>query len=64
VDFGLAKMLPASGVTYTLCGTADYMAPEILTHQGHGPAVDLWAVRASPPPSTLAKLLPDPPTSG
>lgn len=49
VDFGLAKMLPASARTFTLCGTADYMAPEVLTHQGHGPAVDLWAVRSALP---------------
>jgi len=56
VDFGLAKMLPTSARTFTLCGTADYMAPEILTYQGQGPAVDLWAVRSTLPAFPLALM--------
>eukprot|EP00440_Ansanella_granifera_P068875 gb/GFBE01074719.1/.p1 GENE.gb/GFBE01074719.1/~~gb/GFBE01074719.1/.p1 ORF type:complete len:1134 (+),score=302.11 gb/GFBE01074719.1/:1-3402(+) len=41
-DMGLAKLV--LGKTYTCCGTADYMAPEILRRTGHGRAVDWWAL--------------------
>jgi len=41
-DFGLAKVV--FGKTYTVCGTADYMAPEMLRRSGHNRAVDWWAV--------------------
>lgn len=39
-DFGFAKIVPEK--TYTLCGTPDYLAPEIVTGQGHGKGVDWW----------------------
>lgn len=41
-DFGFAKKI--SGKTYTLCGTPDYLAPEIVTGQGHGKGVDWWTL--------------------
>lgn len=28
----------------TLCGTPEYMAPEMLKEIGHGPGVDIWAL--------------------
>jgi len=42
-DFGFAKKL-WHGKTYTMCGTPDYMAPEMINYTGHTRAVDLWAL--------------------
>lgn len=41
-DFGFAKHVTRK--TYTVCGTPEYVAPEILTHQGHGETVDWWSL--------------------
>jgi serine/threonine protein kinase len=40
-DMGIAKVVV--GKTYTVCGTADYLAPETLRQLGHNRAVDWWA---------------------
>mmetsp|Transcript_73483 Transcript_73483/g.110857 ORF Transcript_73483/g.110857 Transcript_73483/m.110857 type:complete len:97 (-) Transcript_73483:381-671(-) len=42
-DFGFAKYLEG-GRTYTLCGTPEYLAPEILLNKGHGKPVDWWTL--------------------
>ena len=39
-DFGFAKICLKR--TYTLCGTPEYIAPEILLNKGHGKPVDWW----------------------
>ena len=41
-DFGFAKKLESR--TYTLCGTPEYLAPEILLQKGHGKPVDWWCL--------------------
>lgn len=41
-DFGFAKVVQSR--TYTLCGTPEYLAPEILLNKGHGKPVDWWTV--------------------
>ena len=43
IDFGFAKILSGSPKTYTLCGTPEYLAPELVTSQGHGLAADWWS---------------------
>ena len=44
-DWGIAKQLPDSlGVTFTMVGTPEYMAPETVKGTGHGKPVDYWAL--------------------
>ena len=47
IDFGFAKQLTSSAKTYTLCGTPQYLAPEIVTSQGHGVTVDWYVLFSS-----------------
>ena len=42
-DFGLAVELPAGGLLFDVCGTPNYVAPEILCETGYDHKVDVWA---------------------
>lgn len=41
VDFGFSKVI--EGKSFTLCGTPEYLAPELVLGRGHNKAVDYWA---------------------
>ena len=50
-DFGLSKLhlsnnsglLGQPDLTYSVCGTPEYVAPEILSQAGHNHSVDWWS---------------------
>lgn len=42
VDFGFAKKVTSK--TYTLCGTPEYLAPELVSQKGHDRSIDYWAL--------------------
>jgi serine/threonine protein kinase len=41
-DMGLAKTV--IGKTYTMCGTPEYMSPEVVRQAGHGVSTDWWSL--------------------
>jgi len=41
-DFGFAKRVEFK--TFTLCGTPEYIAPEVILNKGHGKGVDWWTL--------------------
>jgi len=44
-DFGLAKMVKTKNeLANSFCGTAEYLAPEMLNETGHDFTVDWWAL--------------------
>ena len=43
IDFGMAKMLQGNEKATSFCGTPEYLAPEIITGEGHNRAADWWS---------------------
>jgi len=55
IDFGFAKKVPFTKLdsngqmkvynkTYTLCGTPEYLSPELIFNLGHNQSSDIWAL--------------------
>ena len=42
-DFGMSKMLKDKEKAFSLCGTPEYFAPEIITREGHNKNADWWS---------------------
>lgn len=43
-DFGLSKeSLEEEKLTFSFCGTVEYMAPEVVSRKGHNTAADWWS---------------------
>lgn len=45
-DFGMSKEIEESERSNSMCGTTEYMAPEILLGKGHNKDADWWSVGA------------------
>jgi serine/threonine protein kinase len=43
-DFGWSVISTDAQSRTTLCGTADYLAPEMLNRSGHGTTADIWCL--------------------
>ena len=43
-DFGLAHIVLPNSKLIDTCGTLDYVAPEIINHQGYGCEADIWSL--------------------
>ena len=43
-DFGLSKKIENNELTYSFCGTPEYLAPEVINEEGHDKNVDWWSL--------------------
>jgi len=44
IDYRVCKVGGVGARTFTICGAADYLAPEQISSKGHSAPVDLWAM--------------------
>ena len=44
IDYGLAKIIKDGMIAQSYCGTPEYLAPEMVSNQGHDLSVDWWAI--------------------
>lgn len=43
-DFGLSRVVDDGSFMSTLCGTPNYVAPEVIQHKGYTSSVDIWSI--------------------
>lgn len=43
-DFGWSIFTPSDSSRKTMCGTLDYLSPEVVSRASYGKEVDIWAV--------------------
>lgn len=44
-DFGLSRSgIEGESDAFSVCGTPEYLAPEVIKKEGHGKAVDWWCL--------------------
>jgi serum/glucocorticoid-regulated kinase 2 len=43
IDFGMAKIIKNDEKATSFCGTPEYLAPEIITGEGHNRSADWWS---------------------
>jgi serum/glucocorticoid-regulated kinase 2 len=46
VDFGLSKKIDSRTKTFSYCGSAEYMAPEMILRTGHSFGIDYYSLGA------------------
>ena len=46
VDFGLSKQIDRKTKTFSYCGSAEYMAPEMILRSGHSFGIDYYSLGA------------------
>ena len=44
IDFGMARYLEKGELSQSICGTKQYMAPEMIEQQGHSFTLDWWTL--------------------
>lgn len=44
VDFGCCRRLQADELAHSMCGTFDYLAPEMIKEEGHNHTLDWWTL--------------------
>ena len=44
IDFGISKELKDKDITFTICGTPHYLAPEVIMGKGYSYSSDYWSV--------------------
>jgi serum/glucocorticoid-regulated kinase 2 len=45
-DFGLSKIFKQDEISFSFCGSPEYMCPEILKREGHNKLVDFYTLGA------------------